>query len=728
MSLRDIEAVLTFEHPYLADQRRFNQPVGHFLSVMELMPHRAIEDVSPARSVVGIAARGLAREISGDVEGARVDYDRLTTLSSPTGALLGHCLIAWMPDATAADIESAAHLVPSVSDRIQAMVWCKLTSFAFDQGEIELAHQYLQRAKETTESERLQVQLSLTEHHYFNTGFEIWERTPADWFVDSVWVDAGLGDRARKGRLDELKAVVGGAWRHTRTFGLTPTDHLAALEMQALWAGTMWRLQEIRQQAATYLLDPTHLDRDRAVRGLARWVMGRGDRMDDVADYAEAHFDAESAEKLIRRELRDGRKHRPGKWYTELVAALWDVVPEQVLVELAPDLPRNGLTQVDQPLRQIWNAVGLRVPELWGNLADQMDDDALFEQLANISPFLATHLPAHITLRLYELGARRLPDAENADEDAWSAFNAIDRVLPDSDRQPVIVPSDRLTSLLAAWGTKLVGQEEIRASIPRLVARVREDMEAATSGRMAGYFVSPFDLLGHCLFKLDVVDDQSADLLRDSETALVELAMSSRQPLDYRYDALKALSAIAEGRGWDESLEPLRTPVLIDDAGWQLQFGGGTTRDVLEILRVITVLRAAPDEQLVSDAVIAARHPDPRVRLFAIRGASRAHRREEAWGDQLGDAIVAGLWDPDGSVLRETLRAIRSSSVLTGWQAVAASERVLRLFESSERDIRVEAVRAARRLPSHVGGDILQRASVDRSWRVRSAIQEVESF
>src|SRR4051794_10568956 len=121
MALRDIEAVLTFDRSYLADRRRSNEPVGLFFSTMELMPHRAIDAESAGRSVVAIAAKGLAREISGEVEPARLDYDRLANHTSPTAALLGRCLIAWMPDATPADIESAAELVPSVSDRIQAM-------------------------------------------------------------------------------------------------------------------------------------------------------------------------------------------------------------------------------------------------------------------------------------------------------------------------------------------------------------------------------------------------------------------------------------------------------------------------------------------------------------------------------------------------------------------------------------------------------------------------------
>ena len=326
-------AALVWDVPNLRSSGRSDAQL--FLDVMNFaVPAGQLEE--PPQTPLGLAAVALAQELTGRWETAHVLYQQLADLPGEA-RLAGLLLKAW--SATQSDraiLAPAVEAIEEVPDRqVRARLCSKLVAAALSHHWDEDITDLLIRAIDWAVPESALHQALVTEGYNLGLPRELPLSMPnaVDPLVHYDWVTA-LAEKAMMTRLgDEVLSRARSPWSFSFTLGRRDADALTAAYVQAEWAGAIWLLRDLRLRLANQTLLGPPVSPRQTADAVVGWALGGGRSVEAVQEFAEASFDEESADQILREVDRKGPLRDRLVWTaSELMVALWDLVS----VELGP--------------------------------------------------------------------------------------------------------------------------------------------------------------------------------------------------------------------------------------------------------------------------------------------------------------------------------------------------------------------------------------------------------
>lgn len=701
---RDIIAALLWDVPTL---RRLDDPgAKQFIEVMNRRSPRP--DLPVTETSLTRAAHAVAAELEGEAEQAARMYAELAT-SRSAERLLGLCLQVWSSTAAGPEVlDEVVSEIDAVEDReLQARLYCKLISAAMAHHWDEPVERLIERALSAAPAGgRLAIALR---NEAFNLGVRPLqlsdEPAPPDPLTDYLWISA-LAEEADAKRLGEgVVQAARSPWSVTFGFGATTTDDAITALVQAEWAGAIWLRRQLQKQAATHVLLDRDAGPDLTANGLSLWILSGQRPIEQVSASVEYRFDHRSADLVIGQLDRQGPlRARADLALAETAVALWDVISNQTVVELLDriqpqpsDHPAFGQAAV------FWATASVRAPAAFEERFLDLPVEQQRALLDALTPYTVSTLPppaakalfaaveshtpqqAHI----YSLLALRVERPELVDLSEASA-PAVIRLRRDA---PQLVDDDRLAQALV--------------EISRTVS---DELEDAKRGRRGIGAESPVSVLS---LGLVVATDQD----RTGGLALLtDAALNTELPSDLRFDAVRALTAVAHHASLPEPLASrLR---LLPEQGTEAMMGDFPP----ELMAAARLgLRAAIGDDITDDALRMVRSEEPRIRELAVEACGLAQRRGRQ-SELLEFALSSALFDPAEHIVRRALDVLTESWPASSAVAGAVSSRLISLFEKSGRAVRAQVVEVTRRWTVSGAEAILERAARDRSYLVRAAL------
>ena len=714
-----IIAALVWDRPTLV---RSSAPGAKaFVEALGPPPYR--EKIEAEDSALSIAAIGIRLEHQGQPQEALAQYGRLFEAGG-WASVLGGFLVAWSAasgDPNVLDgVAEATRALRFQDDTLRARLLVKLATFAIDKQRGELFVALLGEAAEATPSGssiRRAIQISranLLGVPLEDADFDI----PAenDPLVDYPWIDHLALSAARAEIQGLLKSRASSPWSWSIHGGRTPLDQVLAAERQATWAGALWLRDPIRQQLAAQILNDIGRDAYRTFYGLAMWLLAGGADVAQIIDFAEPKFGDDTADRLVAfLEAQEVIPRVRDVALPKTAIALWDLLSSEALDRLLGRLrPLTGPIAIDQEVRQLWGRAALVAPQVWQEQIETLEPPqqaAVMESLpAAVIPALPRSLAEQLVASADDAGAdlspaalgtaliiRRLLGREVSISNLeGAAYVAAEVAL----RQPEALP---------------VGYYEWAEHALR--ETLRKEVEAALHGS-AGFG-------GRSTAQnLAIVAQARGDVDERTTEELVSEVFNEQLPGDIRFDAFMALARLA---GADlvatETLDRLKEVPQHESFSFFMPISGDLLRAACLAVRA---KRLDADEEIA--VLTLSRNPDTRVRQIICVAAGRF--LVEHASAPVEAALLAGLFDPDESVLTSALSALESAS-LTELSDDAVMQRLPRLYEDYGRGVRAATVRAAR---SRLGAkddprlrQIIQSGGHDRSWLVRNAASESDA-
>lgn len=715
MNRADLRAALSWKPSALL--RSSTPGARAFYDVLHLRWHDSV--TQPTKTdPLSRAAYGLWLELSGRAAEAKELYGILAGDKDQLVSLLGLALMAWTEDANEEKLRMAGDATGLVEDKLlRAQVYCKLLGFALDRGFTEESRLFFRAAMRDAEDRpRLLSALDWVGHSYLGEPLVLSTKRPKprrdDW-VDAPWIEGLAANAARKALTEFVTGTARSPWSRRLRFGSTEVDEIAAAELQATWAGTVWLLPRIRLQLGAQLLAGGAETADQYGTGVAMWILGGGGDVPDMIRAAEREFDHSTADSLLTRHLVRGRRAAARERYAEAALATWDLVSDQTARLLFEDV---SLPAEDSPLlntrRQLWGRLALRAPEEWSSRFMQLPTDVKKSLLASIPVEAVRRLPAQTRRELLGLTEQEIAaQQEHPQTYLLYAELAADSVAPASETVLSHAPAAAL-ALLALTGSSMVREDLVQRAADELLAECRSTVEEGRRGLMSMGLYDPIRLLG---VALGASESPSPDGVR----FLVDVGTTASIPNDLQFRALMALLQYTSRHSLpDDALDALSA--LPAEPG--ISFFEGVSRDLLRAVQmaILSTSPAYPGSTL--ELIGLARHPDARIREMAVRGAARA---TEAGDPRVFDAVIlAGLYDPQPDVLRQALIALRVQEQIDNVLLPSVASRLVDLLTSSWRDVREEVARTAAQLrpasrdPRQLDR-VVRQALADRSWLVR---------
>lgn len=725
---RDLRAAIQWDVPTLRASR--TSSVDSFLHAMYFrLPDVAVAPAGDDPLVDAVV--GLAKEFSGDRDGARAVYRFMQANAyrdvGDLAHLLATALLAWTaPADVPALLEDAAAAVAEVDGAtFRTNYLLKLAGFALNVGDRERARSLAEQARTETvpSSRRLRWRTEVLLAR-LDGGFLLRRAPlPLDRFADFPWIIAEGAQAAQQALVRTAEDRASNPWARTVHFGLTPTDRAAAAVIQAEWAGALWLLPELRLQNAAQILVQGGRNPSEWVECAADWVLGGGRQLSKILDHVEAHFDDRSATLLLADRLRDGSRLDNPERIASVLAELWDL--------LSPDEARTCLERLDPPvedvpladdLRRVWGVLGAIIPAEWSRRFLNLDRSQQLTLLGYLPTGVIPGLPVEVHSALVSLFLEAVDSeaALMAHSRPWKLGAALtERGDPDEvglllDRLREAPESDRLAiaASLPAHVDALNLAPPVEAARQELSARA----DAARKGQMSIGGRSPAARLALGL-RINPNHPEAAEILRE----LVAVAADPEVLVDVRVEALHGLRYVAQSLGQLIDLSPLRVLRFVDRPDFGMT---SMTPDVAQALATCITLVADRSHSEPGLLASFARSDDERIRELAVETTGDLL---EAGPDELIQATLLGaLYDPSRTVVIAALRSLERTDLASSALAGPFTQRIMSLFQSGTRAVRstIAQLVAATDAEADVGPSaepLLAAARSDRSWQVRHA-------
>jgi hypothetical protein len=670
--------------------------------------HEPRDDGDPLNlaSIAILAAR------QGDTKSVAQAIRTLGASTDPLHQVLTSCLRWWLvgvrPKKGA--VEHAERVVGKVRGApLRARLLAKLATFALDNHEYETSFALLQQAKKAAPPRsELRRAISIATFNEFGgrpTQADF-EHGTADDITHYDWIDATALGAAQTDLEQRLADAARNPWSFVMRSGQTPIDSILAAELQATWAGALWKRRNIRKQVGAQLLLGGARNPDQAKYGLARWVQGGGRDIPQVVGLAESAFDGDTADALVTEVLGTADKPILSPSQVELAANLWDLLSEGFVEELLNRVPVDP-GELGAPSRFLWGRAALRVPRAWSRAIRGLTPR---QRVA-----LAGHLPDEVLNNMTRRDSKTLAAEVDADEHASERSRAVAIVLKSrlegEALEIQVAPS--LAYHVALLSPSALSNHTYHAAELALANSLTRTLERAREGVFdLGAFSLPLAMTSVAEAR-GALDPSSFSLLKGT-------ASDGGAPGNIRVDALVGMAQLAhvgtlQARRYRSlrSVPAQQGPEILDP------ISDSCLRAALLLLRAAMLTESEQFELLALSRVA-----DARTRQLTASAAAvfLTHR----YSTPVEAALLASLFDPDHTVIQNSLGVLgRHQLRLSTSVRNSVADRLAALFSSGPRGVRRRAVAAARllALPDHKGlRNILSDAGYDRSWLVRSEV------
>jgi hypothetical protein len=636
--------------------------------------------------------------------------------------LLGLFVLNWLPgrEDKALFEETMREILAWRRSKIKAHLLLKLLTIALDRPYPEFVEQ-LYGAALSTSRPNTQLRAYLYAAGFNFLGLPIpsegWGRYRPDPLVEYAWIEEELAKGARETLTREVRERAASPWSTTLRFGKRPVDQALAAEQQALWAGALWLLSDVRVQLGAELLLGGAEVAVQYGYAVQVWIDGSGRDIPRVIDFAEPHFEDTTLEQIL--EVLDARLLvRKAGWsrYIETALAGWDLLgtarAERLLEQVDPAAGEHPV--LDQQ-RTLWAAMAIHAPERWEEKYRGLNVERRTGLLDVVTPGLATHLPEEAARDLLDLVVERLRGQPSSQAAVWRLFASLAERFDEQAMVTSLVEEAPVwvVGAIVQQDASAVPQDQLERAASELVAANERDLAEARRGR---YALGTTNARAELARVIPAMAGDGSRYVRH----LVDTAGSDDAPANIRLEALRGMAVIARHKGLasDLTADLANAPV-----GGVAAVMEDVSRDLLQAAIIQVMASASPKAVDASELFLLGRHPDARVRELVV----------SACGSMLGrgsEAIVeavalSALFDPVERVVLAGLGAIATGPLRLDGTERALQSRLDALFREYGRDVRVQVANAARsRSGSASAASVLASASSDRSWRVRQAASQ----
>lgn len=722
VQVRDLRDALLMDFDALARSER--QSSQMFVLAMRYHIPDPPEDWSGS-DVLADATYGLSKEFNGNVVEARRIYRRISGANydealSEYSRILGQTLLAWTtPRTVKSTLRSAAECVSECGDAlVRTVSYARLRILAENVGYLDFALEMARRAAESTPPRRRLLHWRLLNAEANARGRHRFVRPPrgTDALAERrAVVDLAL-ESGQKTLSEAATSNTANPWARGFSFGLTTTDNLMAAHMQAEWAGASWLIPSIRKQvASTILLAGGRSPYEHALAA-AYWCLSSNDRIGEVLDHLEKHFDDSSFQSFWHDHLRRGERVRDKNTLMQVLAAYWDLMEPRDGARVLAELTRQARhASPSDHVVGVIAALGLVTEAQWASMVSRLSDETLERTLKAMSPGYFRYLSAdsvdlltdvikrgagdRVRLSLLLAMSERSPDAE------------LDAIVKDVSKE---APAEDI-ALAARNYPQFVGPRELDRAVESLLDRVSAGVEAARAGTIAFGGVSAPQRLGIAIASIaDNAAGQSA------AAQLVQWSADRGVVREYREELLLGLRYVAYAKPALIDRDRL-APARSDSTTLEPPFSFPERFDE-SLATIIAAFLEGPGGSVT--LLAHARSADPRVREVAVEALGEL-ALSGARSPLVEAAIIGSLFDAERTVLRSGLAVVARSNFEAPGLRDLAIDRIASLFGTARRDVRMSCCAAAMELQK-VAADsrlsaLLDEATSDRSWRVRAS-------
>lgn len=690
------------------------------------------EESDPA-GPLGLAAKAISSERRGESETALDLYAHLSGDKAAWFRLVGLLLQGW--SFLVEDVQPVLIAADEVrclrKSQRKARLLAKLSIFASDKGRIDIAHALWQDAVCASDAkthlgralriEAINLGIAHPDYELLSTS----NQGPVDSLVYPESIEQLRLASATGTFVQSAEERFKGAWSHTVRMGATPLDDLVSAEAQARWIGLPWMCRAIRKEFGAQLLSGAASDAHGWAQGVVMWALGGGRHPNQALQYAEPHFDKDSADYVVRSvgdcDPTRGRLHR----WAALGAEAWDLISDATLQLLAEGLPpRRGLGSPAEESRRIWAAFAIRLPDAWYKRYLQLDADTQGSLFDSLEPSAVRYFDNEMRATMYAA----LGDNEQVLEDGGRLLPFAAALAPkeDDDRLRLLVDSgcplsSRVVAQLLKDRPAVISAAAEARFLTKLQSSVEEQSAEARKGKISLGSAGPRLELGRMLSSARSSHPEMIDLL-------VNTATDSTLPPQYLMDARQGLLVLRRhGKLRRTDLAKLRSAPIPPKRG---PLAEGITPDVLRVLVLqIVAEKTTASERL--ELVSAVRSQEERVRDLAVNACAEALQVSRDEG--LAWAVVSGMFDPSASVSDGALAGLLPLTEHHRHAAEVAWQRLPDLYVSSPKKVRIQIINALDHVPARTRrqrerkASLLAHARQDRSWQIREAAAEIKS-
>lgn len=731
----EIVAALLWDVPSL---RRAGQAGRDFADCLTASLPPPGDEASPGSDPLEIAARGVRLEREGETREAVSCYRDLVETSDPWVRLLGLMLLAWSEfgDEDAVSEASAAVDALAVEGDLGAHLQVKIATYAFNRGGNDLARKALADAIELAPSggvlhRALWIEgLNAGLRSEWEDGAEI---LAEDQLVDYPWISFEALQSAQETLSSLVEARAKRLWSFQWGFGKTPLDDIVAAEQQASWAGALWKLRPIRQQLGAQLLGGAARNSTEWAWGVVMWTLGGGKTPERAYALAEPSFDEGSADSVVGTLLDTYLSDRTAHSVISVAVEAWDELSEELLRSAVKRFePVASEHPIAQQVLRLWAGYAARMTDEWLVDFEKFEIETRAALVEMLGVGAVREFPRRAKLMVAETVQWMLENEEQVSAHVVELLGvAADGAGRDEDQRANIAAklgAEGLSRLSLENFGSLVDDDALEGARATLIEIIGRESEEARQGQISFGIGDSRLSLGRIVADRGQADERAVGLLLD-------VAFDPELPPEHMLGARNALTLIRNANLLsDGDLQTVRTGF---DPSGRFSVVRGVSVDLLTAcrLRILSLdLNQAERIRLIE----LTRAKDGRARHIALAACAEASLSEtesdSPAAEDLGWALVGGLYDPTDEIVASTLRVFTPEIVrqLPGPGHVAMS-RCRELLEVGDTAVR-ESVRAMAGAWSRsplVETDrtietLLARSARDRSWLVRNALPAEE--
>jgi hypothetical protein len=687
--------------------------VSALLELFDLRQPDQIETLEQefSESPFSVLAVGLLAELNGSQEVAVEKYAQLAEAVDPLTRLVGVLFIAWRSDASIQDFERVEQEMRNHPQVLQARIYAKLVAWSLDQGYREKTLSYVDQGISMAEGDLRQL-LVISKSRLSGT-WSVPGNPINDPLVLHPYMHTRLGELAMASEEKSLIESAVGPRRRTITFGaVSSANKIKALEMQALWAGALLVLPEIRRMGGIVLLQSKN-EADVA-EGLTQWILGSGKDIQRLISSRESLFNEGTADYILRVNLKDGsRLWRPFP-YIQACLGFWDQMPEQMVSKTI-----NTIWITDDVLQathddgvRLFDLLLVRDPASWWSRFITLNIAQQLSVVVRLAPEAVDHLPVAAQTEVMQVLTQALAqkDVQFNAPMAWRTFAKVMSFQTPEARREYADLLNRMpdSEVVAVYNTYpgLITESKLDAAALYLKNIVQGDIEAARRGVFAGYNYDPRSRYAHTLAALGHVSAADVEPLR----ATLESAFVSR---GQKYEAIRAITILAASENTDirqTSLIPRRDAISETNSFAMDGISDHEFESALTIMYAFSELTPETEGNLLS----LVRDEDPRVREMALDAAISIGRQRRSVA--IDSAILGGLYDPWEDMQVRSILAVGAGVIKDPSLERAAWDAIHKIWSSSSRHVRAAIASISH---SSKASDIAEMVKSDRSWIVR---------
>jgi hypothetical protein len=732
----EIVAALLWDVPAL---RRAGQRGSDFADSLTPSLPPPGDEPGPGSDPLEIAARGVRLEREGEAREAVSCYRVLVETPDSWVRLLGLMLRAWSEygDEAAVSEASAAVDALGVGGDLGAHLQAKIATYAFNRGANDLARKALAEAIELAPRGGVLRRALWIEG--LNAGLRSeWEDDTEilaeDQLVDYPWISFGALQSAQETLSSLVEARAKRLWSFQWGFGKTPLDDIVAAEQQASWAGALWKLRPIRKQLGAQLLGGAARNSTEWAWGVVMWTLGGGKNPERAYALAEPSFDEGSADSVVGTLLDTYLSDRTAHSVVSVAVEAWDELSEELLRSAVKRFePVASDHPVAQEVLRLWAGYAARMTDEWLIDFEKFEIGTRAALIEMLGVGAVREFPSDAKLMVAETVEWMLENEEQVSAHVVALLGvATDGSGLDQDQRANVAArlgAEGLSRLSWKDFGSLVDADALDGARATLIEIIARESEEARQGQISFGAGDSRLSLGRIVADRGQADETAVGLLLD-------IASDPELPPEHVLGARNALTVIRNANLLsDGDLQRVRAG---SDPNGRTGVVRGVSRELLAASR-LRVLSLDLDEAERIALIELTRARDGKARHIALAGCAEAassatESDSPAAAEDLGWALVGGLYDPTDEVVASTLRVFTPEIVrrFPGAGQVAMS-RCRELLDVGDTAVR-ESVRAMAgawsRSPlletDRTIETLLARSARDRSWLVRNALPAEE--